>query len=150
MVSKKEKKLTSRIDYITTIIPLVGIVTLCVVFMLLPGQSSAVLGIIREFLGDTMGSYYVVIGIGALLVSVYMAFSRYGKIKLGNIDRPEYSNFKWGTMIFTSTMAADILFYSCCEWALYASEPHIENMGGIQKWASSYPLFHWGPIAWSF
>lgn len=150
MVNKKEKKLTSRIDYITTIIPLVGIVTLCVVFMLLPGQSSAVLGIVREFLGDTMGSYYVVIGIGALLVSVYMAFSRYGKIKLGNIDRPEYSNFKWGTMIFTSTMAADILFYSCCEWALYASEPHIENMGGIQKWASSYPLFHWGPIAWSF
>lgn len=23
-------------------------------------------------------------------------------------------------------------------------------MGGIQKWASTYPLFHWGPIAWSF
>ena len=23
-------------------------------------------------------------------------------------------------------------------------------MGGIQRWASTYPLFHWGPIAWSF
>ena len=23
-------------------------------------------------------------------------------------------------------------------------------MGGVQKWASTYPLFHWGPIAWSF
>lgn len=29
----------------------------------------------------------------------YMAFSKYGKIKLGDIERPEYSNFKWGTMI---------------------------------------------------
>jgi BCCT family betaine/carnitine transporter len=53
-------------------------------------------------------------------------------------------------MIFTSTMAADILFYSLSEWAMYANEPHIMEMGGIQKWASTYPLFHWGPIAWSF
>ena len=53
-------------------------------------------------------------------------------------------------MIFTSTMAADILFYSLIEWALYANETHIEAMGGIQKWSSTYPLFHWGPIAWSF
>lgn len=53
-------------------------------------------------------------------------------------------------MIFTSTIAADILFYSLCEWTLYAGEPHIEEMGGVQKWASTYPLFHWGPIAWGF
>ena len=43
-------------------------------------------------------------------------------------------------------MAADILFYSLCEWALYANEPYIEELGGIQKWASTYPLFHWGFI----
>ena len=53
-------------------------------------------------------------------------------------------------MIFTSTMAADILFYSLCEWALYANEVYIADLGGIQKWASTYPLFHWGPIAWGF
>lgn len=149
-MEKTNDKLIKKIDWTTTIIPLVGIVALCALFMLLPGQSAVVVGNIREFLGDTMGSYYVVIGIGALLVSFYMAFSKYGKIKLGDIERPEYSNFKWGTMIFTSTMAADILFYSCCEWALYANEQHIASMGGIQQWASTYPLFHWGPIAWSF
>ena len=49
-------------------------------------------------------------------------------------------------MMFTAGLAADILFYSCCEWILYANEPHIEEMGGIQEWASTYPLFHWGPI----
>ena len=47
-------------------------------------------------------------------------------------------------------MAADILFYSLCEWALYANEKYIDQLGGIQKWASTFPLFHWGPIAWSF
>ena len=81
---------------------------------------------------------------------MYMAFSKYGAIKLGDLEKPQYSTFKWGTMIFTSTMAADILFYSLCEWALYGNNPHIVAMGGMQKWAPTYTLFHWGPIAWSF
>lgn len=33
---------------------------------------------------------------------------------------------------------------------LYADEPHIAQMGTVQDWASVYPLFHWGPIPWSF
>lgn len=146
----KKEGLLKKIDWITTIIPLAGIILLMCLFMLMPGQSTVVLSTIRGFLGDKLGFYYILIGVGAVAVSMYMAFSKYGKIKLGNLEKPQYSSFKWGTMIFTSTMAADILFYSCCEWALYANEPHIENMGGVQKWASTYPLFHWGPIAWSF
>lgn len=148
--SKKENNLRNQIDWITTLIPLAGIVALGVVFMLLPTGSQNVLGSIRGFLGDDFGIYYMLIGIGFVLCSLYMAFSKFGNIKLGNIEKPQYSSFTWGTMIFTSTMAADILFYSLCEWALYAADPHIEKMGGIQEWASVYPLFHWGPIPWSF
>lgn len=32
----------------------------------------------------------------------------------------------------------------------YSNESQVEMMGGMQKWASTYPLFHWGPIAWGF
>ena len=53
-------------------------------------------------------------------------------------------------MMFTSGLAADILFYSLCEWVLYANDPHLAEMGSIQDWASTYPLFHWGPIPWGF
>ncbi len=147
---KMEKGLLKKLDLVTMSVPLIGIVVLCALFMILPEQSTNVLGSIRSFLGDDLGLYYVLIAAAALICSMYMAFSKYGKIKLGNVEKPEYSNYKWGAMIFTSTMAADILFYSLCEWALYANEPQIEAMGGIQKWASTYPLFHWGPTAWSF
>ena len=147
---ENKEKLKGRIDWVATLVPLIGVVVLCVVFMLLPGQSQVVLGAVRGFLGDDCGIYYALLGVGILLCSLYIAFSKYGKIKLGDTEKPQYSSFSWGMMIFTSTMAADILFYSLCEWALYANEPHIENMGGIQQWASTYPLFHWGPIAWSF
>lgn len=144
------KELKTQIDWISTIIPLIGVVVLCVIFMVLPTQSQLVLGAIRGFLGDQCGIYYAILGLGVFGCSLYIAFSKYGNIKLGDIEKPQYSSFTWGMMIFTSTMAADILFYSLCEWALYAGEIHIAQMGGIQKWASTYPLFHWGPIAWSF
>lgn len=147
---KNSNDLMKQIDWKTTWIPLAGILFLSILFMVLPEQSKHVLGVVRGFLGDDMGFYYIIIGLGTFLLSIWVAFSKYGKIRLGHTERKEYSNFKWGTMIFTSTMAADILYYSLCEWALYAEDPHIEDMGGMQEWAPVYPLFHWGPIPWSF
>ena len=145
-----KKTFGEQIDWFSTIVPLAGVVAVCAVFMMMPEQSVLLLQTVRGFLGDECGIYYALLGTGIFGCTIYMAFSQYGRIQLGQIEKPLYSSFQWGTMIFTSTMAADILFYSLCEWALYANETHIDDMGGIQKWASTYPLFHWGPIAWSF
>lgn len=139
-----------QIDKLIILVPFCVIVILCLFFVSLPEKSTSVLNTIRGFLGDKLGFYYVIMGLGCLGASLYMAFSKYGAVRLGDVDKPEYSSFKWGTMIFTSTMAADILFYSCCEWALYASEEHLKDLGSMQEWAPTFPLFHWGPIAWSF
>ena len=144
------QKCHSSIDWSCVLIPLAGILILCLIFMTMPEQSTVILNNIRQFLGDDCGIYYAALGIGLFICSLGIAFSKYGTIRLGKDKKPQYSNFKWGTMIFTSTMAADVLFYSLCEWALYANEPHIEQAGGIQQWASTYPLFHWGPVVWSF
>lgn len=151
-MQNETKKLKKSIDWVTTLVPLGGVLLLCVLFMVVPGQSTLVLNTIRGFLGNDLGSYYVLIGIGCVICSLFMAFSKFGKIRLGKTKtaKPEYSSFRWGTMIFTSTMAADILFYSCCEWAIYASESHVKDLGDVQMWASTFPIFHWGPIAWSF
>lgn len=143
------EKLRNQIDWHAIIVPFVSVVIFCIIFMVFPGQSALFLQAIRGFLGNKCGIYYTVLGLGILLCTGYIAFSKYGQIKLGK-GTPRYSSFTWGSMIFTSTMAADILFYSLIEWALYANEPYIETLGGMQKWASTYPLFHWGPIAWSF
>lgn len=150
MKQTSSKTLIRQLDWITTLIPFATIVILCTLFILYPAASSQILESIRYFLGDQMGSYYLIIGLGVFICSLYLSFSRYGKIRLGELERPEYSNFKWGSMMFTAGLAADILFYSCCEWMLYASEPHITEMGAMQDWASTFPLFHWGPIPWGF
>ena len=47
------------------------------------------------------------------LLSLFLAGSKYGNIVLGKPDeKPKYSFFAWGCMMFTCGLAADILFYS--------------------------------------
>ena len=143
----KEKK----IDWMITLVPLVLVVGLSVLFFLLPEQSNQVLSQIRFFFGDTFGVYYLLIGLGIFLVSIYIAASRYGTIVLGAPDeKPKYSFFAWGSMMFTCGLAADILFYSFSEWVLYAVDPHIAELGSMQEWAGVFPLFHWSFIPWGF
>lgn len=145
------KKWRGQIDWVTTVVPFLMIVGLCVAFVAFPESSKKQLEAIRFVLGDRMGVYYLVIGLGIFLISLYLAFSKYGQIRLGKKDeKPQYSSFAWGSMMFTSGLAADILFYSLCEWILYANDPHIAELGSMQLWASTYPIFHWGPIPWSF
>lgn len=45
-------------------------------------------------------------------------------------------------MMFTCGLAADILFYSFSEWILYATDPHISELGSVQEWAGVFPQFH--------
>lgn len=140
-----------KIDWMITLLPFIVIVILCVLFFSLPEQSNEVLSKIRFFLGDTFGTYYLAIGLGVFLLSVFITCSRYGSIRLGKEnEKPKYSFFAWGSMMFTAGLAADILFYSFSEWILYASDPHIAEMGSMQDWASVYPIFHWSLIPWGF
>lgn len=147
----KESGKRGRIDWIITIVPLVLIASLGILFFLFPERSNAVLGRVRFFFGDTVGAFYIVMGLGVLLVSLYMCFSKYGDIILGDLgEKPRYSFFAWGSMMFTCGLAADILFYSFSEWIMYAKNPHISELGNIQDWAPVFPLFHWSFIPWAF
>lgn len=140
-----------KIDWMITLLPLGIIIVLCVLFFFLPEKSNEVLSQIRFVLGDTFGTYYLIIGLGIFLISFYVAGSKYGNIVLGEQnEKPKYSFFAWGSMMFTAGLAADILFYSFSEWILYATDPHIAELGSIQDWASVYPIFHWSLIPWGF
>ena len=140
-----------NVDWFITIVPVLIIVGLAAIFSVFPEQTNTVLGQERFFIGDTFGVYYLIIGLGILLVSFYLAFSKFGEIRLGKLDeKPQYSFFAWGSMMFTCGLAADILFYSFSEWAMYATNPHISELGSVQEWAGVFPLFHWSFIPWSF
>ena len=142
----------SRIDWMITLVPFFLIMGLAVYLFVFPEQANGVISQVRFFFGDTLGSYYLLIGLGVLGVSVFLSISKYGDIVLGEEnEKPKYNFFTWGSMMFTCGLAADILFYSFAEWVMYATNPHIAEMGGsITEWAGVFPLFHWSFIPWSF
>ena len=67
--------LARQMDWSTTLIPLLCILALCAWFMLSPEQSAGMLETIRSFLNNELGSYYLIMGLGAFLCAMYMAFS---------------------------------------------------------------------------
>ena len=151
-MSYRVKADKSRIDWMITLVPFISIMALAAYLFAFPEQANGVISQVRFFFGDTLGSYYLIIGLGVLIISIFLSLSRYGNIVLGEqSEKPKYTFFTWGAMMFTCGLAADILFYSFAEWVMYATNPHIAEMGGsITDWAGVFPLFHWSFIPWAF
>lgn len=142
---------SKRIDWLITLAPFIIIISLAGVLFAFPNESNTIISKVRYFFGDTVGIYYLIIGVAVLIVSIYLVISKYGDVVLGEPnEKPKYSFFVWGSMVFTCGLAADILFYSFAEWVMYATNPHIEELGSVAEWAGVFPLFHWSFIPWAF
>lgn len=151
MSTQKTGTNSKKIDWMITLVPFILIMGLSVFLFIFPAEANVIISQIRFFFGDTMGMYYLVIGLGVLLISIWLSLSKYGNIVLGEPnEKPKYSFFAWGSMMFTCGLAADILFYSFAEWVMYATNPHIEDLGSVAEWAGVFPIFHWSFIPWAF
>lgn len=143
-----------KLDKSILFIPLTLILVLAICISIFPTVSTSIIDAIRNVLGNTLGSYYLIFGIAVLILLFYFAFSKIGKTKLGAPTDKPMNTLTWGILIFTSTMAADILFYSFHEWSYYYSNNIVVDRA-IQEeerllWSSTYPLFHWSFIPWAF
>lgn len=82
------------VDWLITIMPMAIILGLSLLFFLFPEQSNTILSSVRFFFGDTLGTYYLIIGLGVFIVSIYLCISKYGDIVLGELnEKPKYSFF---------------------------------------------------------
>ena len=62
---------SKRIDWMITLVPFILIMALAVYLFVFPEQANGVISQVRFFFGDTVGLYYLVIGLGVLIVSVF-------------------------------------------------------------------------------
>lgn len=87
-----------------------------------------------------------------LLVSLYVAFSRYGRLRLGGDDeRPEFSTASWLGMLFAAGMGVGLLFWGVAEPIIHFSSPPTGEGGGADaaRAAMVQTNFHWGIHAWA-
>jgi len=93
------------------------VLSLVAISFLLPGENleSTFVGV-RNWIGATFGWMYVAAMTGFLIFAVWLAASRYGKIRLGRDDeKPEFNRLTWFAMLFSAGMGIGLLFWSVAE-----------------------------------
>lgn len=122
-------------------------------FVVAPETGERLLGGVLSRLESDFGWVYIwfVLGLAGLLL--WLAFSRFGNIKMGEPeDRPEFSTPTWLAMLFTAAIGGGLMYWGIIEWAHYYTDPPYglePRSTEAAEWSSTYPLFHWGLTAWA-
>src|SRR5690625_6608050 len=61
------------------------------------------------------GLFWQLLLLAGFVVGLILMFSRYGRVKLGLIDEPQYGNFRWIAMILTTLLASGGVFWAAGE-----------------------------------
>jgi glycine betaine transporter len=107
---------------------------------------------VQEWLVDQFGWFYLITASVILGFVIYLAFSRFGKIRLGRDDEePEYSTRSWFAMLFSAGMGIGLVFWGVAEPLAHYTEPPV-GQGGTDdaaRDALTYSFFHWGLHPWA-
>ena len=101
------------------------------------------------------GAYWQVLLLLTFLVSIVLACSKYGSIKLGNIDKPEMSTFRWISIIMCTLLAGGGVFWSAAEpmYHFTSTPPLFQGIESATQAAVAPALaqsyLHWGFLAWA-
>src|SRR4028118_94099 len=106
------------------------------------------------FLVPNFGWVFILSSFGFLAFSVYLAFSRYGRIRLGGDDeQPEFRTVSWVAMMFSAGMGIGLMFFGVAEPMTHMGAPPggaVEpNTRGAAQVAMGYASFHWAFHPWA-
>lgn len=144
----------ANVDKTNFVATLVIILLVSVPLALYPELGARVMQDAYGFIATNFGWLYLLAGVAALLLLLWLAFGRYGAVRLGAAgEKPEFSTYSWVAMLFCAGIGAGLMYWSAIEWAYYYEAPPFgaePKSVEAAKWASSYGVFHWGIIAWAF
>jgi glycine betaine transporter len=115
---------------------------------------SRLTGAAREFVVVDFGWLYLIATTTFLLFVVGLAFSRYGKIKIGHPDdQPEFGRFSWFAMLFQAGMGIGLVFWAVSEPLSHYSQPPYGLVPPYSVPAADlalrYAFFHWALHPWA-
>ena len=103
---------------------------------------------------SSFGWLFVLSSAGFVLLAGVLAFSRYGRIRLGADDeRPEFRTVSWVTMMFSAGMGIGLMFYGVAEPLSHMATPPMglakPNTEESAQVAMQYAFFHWAFHPWA-
>ncbi|PTH29226.1 BCCT family transporter [Staphylococcus arlettae] len=108
---------------------------------------------ITSFIAVNFGWYYLLLVLFILIVCIYLLFSRYASITLGEGgEDPEFSLKSWFAMLFSAGMGIGLVFWTTAEPISHAYTMTPIHKAGTQtaiNEAMQFSFFHWGVHAWA-
>ncbi|MEJ6631000.1 MAG: BCCT family transporter [Burkholderiaceae bacterium] len=100
------------------------------------------------------GLYWQLLLLGTFLFSLIICFMPGSKARLGNLAKPEFTTFQWGSMIMCTLLAGGGVFWAAGEpMAHFISSPPLfgaEAKTVAAAWpALAQSYMHWGFLAWA-
>jgi len=128
------------------------ILLLTAILIIAPQEAGRLLGIAQAWLSRSFGWYYMVVIAAYLVFVVGLAFSSYGKLKLGSKDdTPDFSYGAWAGMLFSSGIGISLLYFGASEpLDHYFNPPEgaaATNLAARQ--AVQLTFLHWGLHGWA-
>ncbi|MBE1282483.1 MAG: BCCT family transporter [Rhodobacteraceae bacterium] len=100
---------------------------------------------------DSRGWFIMLEASGLLFVALFLAFSRFGRIRLGpNEIEPEFSTPAWIAMLFAAGMGVGLLFYGAAEPLTHFEELRKYSRDSMAASAALFVTYlNWGFHAWA-
>ncbi|WP_323379497.1 choline BCCT transporter BetT [Streptomyces durbertensis] len=117
-----------------------------------PEGAEETIGVVVEWIANGFGWYYYLAATLYLLFVVFVALSRYGKIKLGpRHSKPDYNLFAWAAMLFAAGIGIDLMFFSVAGPVSHYLAPPEGDPETIEaaRQAVVWTLFHYGITGWA-
>lgn len=100
------------------------------------------------------GAFWQLLMLATFIIALLIAFSKYGNIRLGNIDTPELSNFKWISIIMCTLLAGGGVFWAAAEpmYHFLETPPMYDAAPGTVEAivpAMAQSFLDWGFLAWA-
>ncbi len=106
---------------------------------------------ISVYIRQRFGGFYLWLGLLCVLLLIFLAFSPWGKHRLGkDTDRPQFSRLSWISMLYSAGMGAGILLRAVQEPVFMIRNPPITNQTDSATIALEYTFYQWGFTAWAF
>ena len=130
---------------------IIAIVLLLVSFNLKTVQSGV--NNVYSYLSHNFSWLFIGANLAAFIFSLWIIFGPYKNVRLGGRDtKPEYSNFSWIAMMFTTSCSAGLIVFGFIESVIYAANPPFQITPFSVKayeYAQMYSHYHWGFNAWT-
>ena len=131
-----------------------GVVLFFIAFSLLAPETANDLYLdVRGGAIANFGWFFILAANLFIIFMVYLALSKYGKIRLGGVDADkEFSDISWVAMLFSAGMGIGLMFFGVGEPIWHLNFPHLGAEAGTaaaSEVAMAVALFHWGFHPWA-